>query len=203
MTRRYDPITFLDWRSKPVATLLRMPIRGYGYTLSSIVGRWCRHLPTCSEYMDEALGRHGTAVEGVFHGTFGTGDLKPGELTVADCWKIIPYENMLATADVTARDLLTIVAEDASDKKSDRTLWPFEVVRDGEGRPQGVRHKGGDVDPERRLSIAFNSYDAQSGGRRLMKLREILQRPEAKLRTTPLDTRGALIEGLLNRGTIG
>jgi len=59
VTRRYDPITFLDWRSKPVATLLRMPIRGYGYTLSSIVGRWCRHLPTCSEYMDEALGRHG------------------------------------------------------------------------------------------------------------------------------------------------
>ena len=36
-----------------------------------------------------------------------------------------------------------------------------------------------------------------------MKLREILQRPEAKLRTTALDTRGALIEGLLNRGTIG
>jgi hypothetical protein len=66
-----------------------------------------------------------------------------------------------------------------------------------------VRHKGGDVDPERRLSIAFNSYDAQSGGRRLMKLRDILQRPEAKLRTTSLDTRGALIEGLLNRGTIG
>jgi putative membrane protein insertion efficiency factor len=34
-------------------------IRAYRYTLSSIMGRTCRHLPTCSEYGDEALGRHG------------------------------------------------------------------------------------------------------------------------------------------------
>jgi uncharacterized protein len=59
VTRRYDPITRLDWRRKPVATLLRLPLRGYGYTLSSLMGRTCRHLPTCSEYMDQALTRHG------------------------------------------------------------------------------------------------------------------------------------------------
>jgi hypothetical protein len=59
VTRRYDPITRLDWQSKPVASLLRLPVQGYGYTLSSLMGRTCRHLPTCSEYMDEALRRHG------------------------------------------------------------------------------------------------------------------------------------------------
>jgi len=36
-----------------------------------------------------------------------------------------------------------------------------------------------------------------------MKLREILQQPDAKLKTTALDTRSALIDGLLDRGTIG
>jgi len=180
--------------ARRVATVQR-PIDGRGRG-SGVANLLC-------ETFAEALGRDGASVEGVFHGTFGTGDLQPGELTVADCWKIIPYENMLATAQVTARDLLTIIAEDAGDKKSDRTLWPFEVQRDGDGRPTNVRHKGNDVDAERRFTIAFNSYDAQSGGRRLMKLREILQRPESKLRTTALDTRGALIEGLLNRGTIG
>lgn len=34
-------------------------IRVYRYSLSSIVGRTCRHLPTCSEYTDVAIDRHG------------------------------------------------------------------------------------------------------------------------------------------------
>ena len=37
----------------------RWLIRGYQLTLSAIVGRQCRHWPSCSEYMDEAVGRHG------------------------------------------------------------------------------------------------------------------------------------------------
>jgi len=34
-------------------------IKLYRYTLSPLVGYHCRHLPTCSEYADEALARHG------------------------------------------------------------------------------------------------------------------------------------------------
>jgi len=34
-------------------------IRVYQLTLSSILGRQCRYLPTCSEYVDEAIRRHG------------------------------------------------------------------------------------------------------------------------------------------------
>lgn len=166
-------------------------------------GRGCDLAKLLCETFAAALRRNQTPVEGVFHGTFATGDLPAGDLTVGDCWKIIPYENMLATANVRARDLLTIVAEDAGDKKSDRTLWPFEVTRDADGTPAAIRHEGREIDPDRRLTIAFNSYDAQSGGRRLLKLREILQQPEAGLSTTSLDTRSALIDGLLDRGEIG
>jgi hypothetical protein len=37
----------------------RALIAGYRYTLSPLVGFHCRHLPTCSEYGDEALSRYG------------------------------------------------------------------------------------------------------------------------------------------------
>ncbi|MFN3854397.1 MAG: membrane protein insertion efficiency factor YidD [Phreatobacter sp.] len=34
-------------------------IRAYQLSISLLVGRWCRHLPTCSAYTDEAIMRHG------------------------------------------------------------------------------------------------------------------------------------------------
>jgi putative membrane protein insertion efficiency factor len=37
----------------------RALIKAYRYTLSPLVGFDCRHLPTCSEYADQAVERHG------------------------------------------------------------------------------------------------------------------------------------------------
>jgi putative membrane protein insertion efficiency factor len=34
-------------------------IRSYQLTLSSLMGRQCRYLPTCSEYTDDAIQQHG------------------------------------------------------------------------------------------------------------------------------------------------
>ena len=34
-------------------------IRTYQLTFSALVGRTCRHLPTCSDYTSEAMERHG------------------------------------------------------------------------------------------------------------------------------------------------
>jgi uncharacterized protein len=34
-------------------------IRGYQLTLSGLIGRQCRYFPSCSEYADEAIQRHG------------------------------------------------------------------------------------------------------------------------------------------------
>lgn len=36
-------------------------IRVYQYCLSPLVGPSCRHLPSCSEYAEDALRRHGLA----------------------------------------------------------------------------------------------------------------------------------------------
>lgn len=39
--------------------MARAAIRLYQLTLSGLIGRQCRHLPTCSDYADEAIARHG------------------------------------------------------------------------------------------------------------------------------------------------
>ena len=37
----------------------RALVQAYRYTLSPLIGFHCRHLPTCSDYADEALARFG------------------------------------------------------------------------------------------------------------------------------------------------
>jgi uncharacterized protein len=42
-----------------LALALIAGLRGYQLTLSALIGRRCRYLPTCSEYAMEAIARHG------------------------------------------------------------------------------------------------------------------------------------------------
>jgi 5'-nucleotidase len=166
-------------------------------------GRGSRLAEILCESFAAALGRRGTPVDGVFHGTFLSGDVPAGPITVGDCWRIIPYENLLVVGELSAAELVEVVAEDAAgDKRSDRILWPFTVAARGDGGPPALHLGGRPVEPGRRFRIAFNNYDAQSGGRRLPRLAEILRGPAAKRELVPLDTRGALVASLLERGTV-
>jgi 2',3'-cyclic-nucleotide 2'-phosphodiesterase (5'-nucleotidase family) len=145
-----------------------------------------------------ALGKAGTPVDGVFHGTFSKDDIPAGELTVADCWKLLPYENGLITAELTAEELIAVVTED----KGNRTLWPFQLKRFESGEVKSFLHKGQPVDPAKRYRIGFNTYDAQSGGRSLPLLHEIVNRPASKRTETKVAAREALIAFLSGKGEI-
>jgi len=45
--------------SKLPSLAARALILLYRLTFSAFAGRWCRHAPTCSEFADEAIARHG------------------------------------------------------------------------------------------------------------------------------------------------
>ncbi len=45
--------------ANPAQRAAHLAIRSYQLTLSGLIGRACRHLPTCSQYTDEAIQRHG------------------------------------------------------------------------------------------------------------------------------------------------
>jgi uncharacterized protein len=56
--------TTLQWRLFAAAGRLpraagRTLIRAYQVAIAPLIGMNCRHLPSCSEYADEALARHG------------------------------------------------------------------------------------------------------------------------------------------------
>ena len=70
-------------------------IRGYQLTLSGLIGRQCRHWPSCSEYTDTAIARHGLWPGGWMGlaricrcGPFGTHgiDLVPERLPEGSAW---------------------------------------------------------------------------------------------------------------------
>lgn len=48
-----------DQRSPLAARALVVLLRCYRYCLSPLIGPRCRHLPTCSDYAEEAVLRHG------------------------------------------------------------------------------------------------------------------------------------------------
>ena len=168
-------------------TVLKTPIKG-----KSRDSQLARFL--CKAFSD-ALKRNQTPVDAVFHGTFGTPELPAGPVIVADAWTLLPYENTLVTATITPAQLLEIIAEDRK-SGSDRTLWPFEVVWE-KRVPVRILNHGKDLPADKSVTVAFNSYDSQSAGQRLNRLREIVYLPSSSRRPVDINTRDALIESLL------
>jgi 2',3'-cyclic-nucleotide 2'-phosphodiesterase/3'-nucleotidase len=154
------------------------------------------------ETFANALHKAAQPVDGVIHGTFGTGGIEPGDVTVGDCWRLLPYENLLMTARMPAIDLLAIERELRKSRGPRRLLWPFEIHFDQQGTVTHFTHNKKEVDPDTTFTLACNAYDGQSGGRSLPILHEIVSRPGAKRSLTSISTRTALIDALADRKSI-
>lgn len=143
----------------------------------------------CESFL-AAASKAGQEVDAVFHGTFGGGEIAEGDFSVADAWELLPYENKLVVGSLSAEELVAILKEEKSVSYSDRVLMGLQVIKNEKGEFVGVQGT-----PERkRYRVLFNSYDAQSGGRKLNVLRDSLAKPAAKSRLLPLGTREALID---------
>jgi 5'-nucleotidase / UDP-sugar diphosphatase len=144
----------------------------------------------------EELAEHSLAIDGVFHGLFDDHAFKKGPKTIGDIWRVLPYENFLVTAELD-RLAIEVMMEEVFQSRETRWLAGFRFDVMGEGRTRRLTNvrlvDGRPLEPLRRYRIALNTFDASSGGHRFMKLREILQRPEARLTFHPVQTRDALI----------
>jgi 2',3'-cyclic-nucleotide 2'-phosphodiesterase (5'-nucleotidase family) len=146
----------------------------------------------------EALLERNVAVDGVIHGVFDeNAKLVAGPKTVNDVWNILPYENFIVTAKVSS-DELKAVMEEVYASREPRSLLGIEMKVEGRGRDRRIVSMmlpdGRSLEREKKYIIAVNSFDARSGGHHFMKLRALLDRPEANYVLHPVQTRDALID---------
>lgn len=137
----------------------------------------------------------------VLHGILDETDLNPGDIRMADVWRIVPYENRVALLQVTPSELLEILSENAEQRRAHAFMglhgarYRWETDAAGVRRPAGLVLADGTVPhPRQRLRLAINSYVLASGGGRYTKLRAISERPETRTRILEIDTRTAVIE---------
>lgn len=143
----------------------------------------------CESFL-AAASKAGQEVDAVFHGTFGGSKIPAGNFSVDDAWELLPYENKMVVGSLSSEELLAVLKEAGEDRYSDRILIGLEVIENEKGQPVAIKGT-----PEReRYRVLFNSYDAQSGGRKLNVLRDSLAKPTAKSHLLPLGTREALID---------
>ncbi len=142
----------------------------------------------------ETLAQRGCVIDGVFHGLFDQNHVfRKGPKTIGDLWEILPYENFLVTAGLLPSELEVVMNEVLQSRES-RSLVGF-LVTSVERRLTSLRAANGrSLDPGKRYRIAFNTFDAQSGGHRFMQLRDLLEKPAAQRVSHPVQTREALIE---------
>jgi 2',3'-cyclic-nucleotide 2'-phosphodiesterase (5'-nucleotidase family) len=123
--------------------------------------------------------------------------LAEGQTTISDIWNIIPYENLIVTATLSPDEIKSVMEEMYSSRES-RRLLGIEVGVEGRGSDRRITSMtfpdGRKLERDRRYLIAVNSFDARSGGHHFMKLRALLDRPEANCVLHPVQTRDAVID---------
>jgi 5'-nucleotidase / UDP-sugar diphosphatase len=148
--------------------------------------------------ISEALVTRKVPVDGVMHGAFDdTAGLVAGPKTLNDIWTLIPYENYIVTAQLSPEEIKTVM-EEVFISHEKRNLLGFELKTQGRGNDCRIVSitlaDGRPLERNKKYDIAFNSFDSRSGGHHFMKLRALLERPEANYVLHPVQTRDAVID---------
>jgi 2',3'-cyclic-nucleotide 2'-phosphodiesterase (5'-nucleotidase family) len=146
----------------------------------------------------ETLAERSITVDAVMHGVFDEdAKLAAGQTTANDIWNIIPYENLIVTVTLSP-DEIKGVMEEVYASHEPRSLLGMELKVEGRGSDRRITSMtfsdGRGLERDKRYVIAVNSFDARSGGHHFMKLRALLDRPEANCVLHPVQTRDAVID---------
>ena len=144
--------------------------------------------------------QQGVKSELVLHGSLSGHTLSPGPITYRDIWKIVPYENTIGIAALTARQIREILAENFSRPVTNHTMgavgFTFEIQRTGRStKISNLRDEAGiPLHPRKRYRVAMNSYVLASGGERYLQTRSLVEEPQSRLEVLDVDTRSLVVD---------
>ena len=146
----------------------------------------------------EALLERNVRVDGVMHGVFDeNARLLAGPKTVNDIWNVLPYENYIATADLSPEEIKAVM-EEVYVSHERRSLLGFEIKTEGRGYDRRIISMalagGRPLVRGKKYVIAFNTFDSRSAGHHFMKLRALLERAAANCIMHQVQTRDAVID---------
>src|SRR5262249_25655944 len=142
----------------------------------------------------ESLLEREIVVDCVMHGVFDVNaQLVAGPKTINDIWNILPYENFIVTATLSPDEIKSVMEEVYAGHEP-RSLLGIELkVEGGHGPDRMIISMtfpdGRALERDKRYVIAVNSFDARSGGHHFMKLRALLERPDANYVLRPVQKR--------------
>jgi 2',3'-cyclic-nucleotide 2'-phosphodiesterase (5'-nucleotidase family) len=154
----------------------------------------------------EELRKRDVAADGAMHGVFEErNNFVAGPKTVDDAWNLIPFENYVVTAQLTA-DEIKVLMEEVYASREPRNLIGFEIRTEGTGFNRRITTMqmadGRLLERDKRYRIAFNSFDSRSAGHRFMKLRALLETPATNCTFHPVLTRDAVIDYFRRHGVV-
>ncbi len=154
-----------------------------------------------------ALQRESVEIDVIAHGLFEKVAILPaGPKSVADIWKLLPYENQIVTVELSLADLLAVAQELATDRDL-RPLMGVRVIGSGSGSKFVVKEiQAGDGSPlpgKPAYRLALNSYDSQSAGGRLPQLAQFVAAMANRRVLHRLSIRDTVIDFFLARQKVG
>lgn len=150
-----------------------------------------------------------TRADVVFHGSFQTpATVSNRPLTMADLYRIVPYENLITVAQMTPAAMLAVMETLMEYWGSHYFAVPYGLcvtvdpdALPGERVVSMTRRDGSPLDPARRYAVAFNSYMAASSGMRQLPVRALIDGRDSGAADLPVLTRDALEAYLRACGT--
>ncbi len=155
--------------------------------------------------MRSALHSRGVETDVVMHGLFeGAVPWAPGPKTIADAWTLLPYENNIVTLELTGDGLLAFVRDLAGPRDVRNAMGIRPIIDTSSGQVRELRAADGSPLPDKpRYRVALNSYDAQSGGQRLLTVGRLAADPDNRRLWHDVEIRAALVEFFSARRQVG